>query len=162
MRVPYHHQHTDYTCGPTALEMVFDHFKKHVKERTIARIARTTKKYGTFHKGMIDAARKEGFYCYVHENASISQVRHFLDEGLPVIVHYKEPVDNDGHYAVAVGYGKNALVLNDPWNGRNFRVSFKEFEKRWHDEIKGNQYTKWVMVVSPEKFELGKEYAPTK
>src|SRR3989344_7241504 len=105
MKVPFHHQHTNHTCGPAALEMVFNYFRKRVAEKKIASEAKT-KEYGTLHSGMINAARREGFYCYVHENASIKQVLGFVDQEFPVIVHYIEPSGNDGHYSVITSYGK--------------------------------------------------------
>ncbi len=160
LKVPYYHQKTGYTCGPASLEMVFAFFKKNIKEQDISKLAKTQPLYGTIHKYMIDVSRRSGFYCFVHENANIHNIKHFIDLSLPVIVHYKEPSSNDGHYSVIIGYDKDNLIMNDPWNGKCFKIKFDDFDKRWHDKQINHKYIRWLLVLSKNKFDLGRQYGP--
>ena len=159
LKIPFFHQKKNYTCGPASLKMVFDFFGMKFKEEDIARKAKTDKT-GTKHDSLINVARKNGFYCYVHENGSINQIGHFIDIDLPVIVDYTEPSDGEGHYAVIIGYDKNKFILNDPWNGKKFHLSFNEFKKRWHDFHKRHVYHCWFLILSKKKFSIGKQYGP--
>ncbi|MEK6873468.1 MAG: cysteine peptidase family C39 domain-containing protein [Nanoarchaeota archaeon] len=152
-------QDNGYACGPACLEMVFRHFGKKISEAKLTKMAKT-KKSGTSHVNMIKVASKEGFYCYVHNHSSINQIKHFIDLNLPVIVNYIEPKSEEGHYAVVVGYKRNKIILDDPWNGKNFKLSVKEFKKRWYDYHKKHKYSRWILVISKNKFNLGKQYSP--
>lgn len=159
LRVPFFGQQKEYTCGPASLGMVFGFFGLRTSETSLARLAKTTRE-GTSHLHLIDAARKKGFYCFVHEAATVNQIKHFVDIGEPVIVNYVEPSTEEGHYAVIVGYTKHSLIFNDPWNGKRFKMSVKEFIRRWHDCHEGHKYRRWILVLSKNKFELGKQYYP--
>lgn len=160
LKIPFHYQNKDYTCGPASLQMVFSFFGKYEEQGKLAKMMHTTSENGTCHSQLIDAAREEGFYCYVNNNSTIDEVKHFVSEGLPVVVHYKEPSDEEGHYAVISGYGKEFITFNDPWNGKNFRISEDNFISRWHDCLNNHASTKWVLVISKEDFHLGKQYLP--
>ena len=162
LRLPFFRQKTEYTCGPATLEMVFKFFGLKLKEKSIARIAKTNEKDGTNHSGLINTARKEGFYCFVHEYAHLSDIQRFLEEGLPVIVHYTEPESEIGHYAVVVGLSKWEVILNDPWDGRGFRIGKKEFVERWTKVSTDYHAHGWLMVLSRRNFSIGREYAPKK
>lgn len=153
IQVPYFKQKRIHTCGPASMKMVFRFFGLHTKESELAKMMKTEKE-GTKYKALIGIARKKGFYCYVHEKASLNQVRHFIDIGLPVIVNYTEPDTEEGHYAVVVGYDKDRVVIHDPWNGQRFRLKFREFERRWADK------NHWVLVLSKREFNIGKQYGP--
>lgn len=152
--VPYFRQKKNHTCGPASMKMVFRFFGLHAKEAELAKTMKT-KKEGTEHWPLINIARKKGFYCYVHEKASLNQLKHFIDLGLPVIVNYVEPRDNEGHYAVVIGYGVRGIVLHDPWNGKEFKIEFKEFVRRWSER------KRWMFVLSKREFNIGKQYRPS-
>lgn len=159
LKVPYFHQHTSYNCGPASIEMLLAFFGKKEPELKLAKLAKT-KKSGTENKGLINLARREGFYCYVHENSSINQIKHFINLNLPIIIDYIEPSRNEGHYAVITGYNKKEIILNDPWNGKNFKLPYKQFQKRWHGSNKNCK--NWILVLSKNKFNLGRQYSPIK
>jgi len=153
LEVPYHRQKEIYTCGPAALKMVYGFFGKKTKERYLARELKTTKD-GTKNSDLIKSARRKGFYCFVHDNSSVEEIKHFITKNLPVIVNYIEPRNNDGHYAVVVGFKKKKLVLNDSWNGENFKISIRKFNERWHSSNYNPK--RWMMVISKKKFNLEK------
>lgn len=152
-------QKEEYTCGPAALRMVFDFFGKRFSEEKLKKDLKTNKKIGTKHNALIKEARKNGFYCFVHENSSISNLKYFIERGFPVIVHYVEPSLNEGHYAIVIGFTSNKLILNDSINGKKFKIKINEFEKRWHPEKNFSQ-KRWMMIISKNKFNLGRQYNP--
>ena len=134
LKIPYHRQKKNYTCGPAVLQMVFEYFKTYVPQKKLAKAAGTNKKSGTGHKAMIDLARSHGFFCYVNENSTINEIKHFIELGFPVIVNYIEPSQNEGHWAVVSGFNGREIILNDPWNGKNFHLSQRWFKNHWHNK----------------------------
>jgi len=160
LALPYIKQKKDYTCGPATLGMVLS-FLGHIKSQArLARAMKTRKTKGTQNWAMINSARKEGFHVYVNEGATLDELKYYLMRGFPVIVNYIEPSEDAGHYSVVLGFGRitGALIMNDPWNGKDFRLPELEFLNRWHS---GNRMHKnWLMVVSKTPFMLGKQFAP--
>lgn len=156
IKIPFFHQETGYTCGPASMKMVFDFFGLKISEKELKKKLKSNKEVGTNHEYLIKTAVKNGFYCYVHKNATINQIKDFLDEGLPVIVHYMEPSSDEEHYSVIVEIKGRKIIMNDPWNGKRFKLSEKDFTGRWH----GKSRRGWLMVLSKKNFDLGKQYNP--
>ncbi len=159
LKIPFYRQYDEFTCGPAVLKMFFSFFGKFKKLDSLAKTLHTDKN-GTHHSSLIGEATKEDFFCYVNNSSTIHEVRHFINLGLPVIVNYNEPSTNDGHYAVVVGYDRNKIIMNDPWNGKNFKMPENEFILRWHDCLNRHTCKKWIMVISKKDFNLGKQYKP--
>jgi len=156
--IPFFKQDTVYTCGPASLQMALSALGRFRSEAHLAKRARASKKNGTTHRHMIEAVRSEGLYCYVNENSSVDEIRRFVGAGLPVIVDFIEPSDNEPHYALVVGFYSGGIVLNDPWNGEGFVMKEHNFLDRWKDA--STRSMRWMMVVSREDFELGRQYKP--
>jgi hypothetical protein len=70
-------------------------------------------------------------------NSSIEQVKRYLVEGYPVIVHQMFASHQpSGHNRVVVGYSdeKGVFIVNDPSAlGRNYEISYAEFSKLWRE-----------------------------
>ena len=160
LHLPYNEQQTEYTCGPASMKMIFAYFKIFQSEKNLAKQIKTNNKIGSLHSKMIATAAKSGLYCYVNQDSTIHEIKMFIYQDLPVIVHFIEPSDNEGHYAVIIGFRNTSLILNDPWNGKNFILSMSDFTKRWHDE--NNIYSQWIMVLAKKDLHLGKQYSPRK
>jgi len=158
MRVPYHQQINEYSCGPAALQMVLEYFGQEVSQKKLARAVHASRASGTSHAELLRAARRRGFFAYLNDNSTLFEIKHFLALGLPVIVNFIDAASDEGHYAVVVGYRGRWLRLNDPWNGRNFQLSDREFLNRWHDSR--NQHREWIMVLAERDFRLGKQFLP--
>jgi hypothetical protein len=109
---------------------------------------------------LVEAALRLKFFCYVNENSTIDEVKYFLHLGLPVIVNYTEPYTDGGHFAVVSGYRRlsKRLVLHDPYLGKNYHITEKEFTPRWHGEFQS--HNRWMMVISKKPFTIGKHYKP--
>jgi ATP-binding cassette subfamily B protein len=160
LNIPFYKQKNLYSCGPACLQMVFKYFKLNKTQEKIAQEAKTNEKSGTSHKNMIKTILKNKFYCYVNNESTLHEVRHFIDLGIPVIVNYVEISSNDIHYAVIIGYKKDFLILNDPWNGKNLKLTDNFFKARWFDYYKHHIYEQGIIVISPKKINVGKLHSP--
>ena len=158
LKVPFFKQDTNYSCGPATMQMIFRFYGKFFSEEKLVKKLNTQKSIGTHHQAMIDLAIEEGFFPYVNNESSIEEIESYLNKKIPVIVHYTEPDNDDGHYSVIIGIEKNNIILNDPWNGEKFKINIEEFEKRWKDDKRNSK--KWLMVVSDKDLSLGKQYLP--
>lgn len=126
--VPAHRQSEAY-CGPASLRIVLDHSGIKKSERTLARLAGTTRAKGTTAAGMIRAAKAVGFEATVHDGAELKDVKHWLKKGIPVIVHWFSI--NDHHYSVAVGLDRTHIHLMDPYIGEVQSFTHKVFNRIW-------------------------------
>ena len=160
LKIPFYKQDTDYTCGPTSLQMVLSFLHDHKSENYFTKKTHANKNDGTMHKWMIDVAEKEGFYCYVNNNPSLEELKKFIESGLPAIIHFTEPTGDESHYSVITGFGREQVIMNDPWNGRDFKIKERDFLSRWHGNIGSSNYKKWMMIISKENFNIGKQYLP--
>ncbi|MFA5173267.1 MAG: papain-like cysteine protease family protein [Candidatus Paceibacterota bacterium] len=151
VKVPFFKQDTVYSCGPTALQMVFLFFGKMKSEEELIKKLKTRKDEGTSHTKMKEGARKCGFRVITREGATITTIKSFLKKNRPVIVNYIETENNEGHYAVVTGINKGYIVMNDPWYGKNFKMEKGEFVKRWRSEYEESR--KWLMVISEKRQE---------
>jgi predicted double-glycine peptidase len=160
MKIPFFKQDVNYSCGPAVIQMVLKFYGKFFSEEELMKRLKTNKNIGTRHEDMIDVTTKEGFYVYSNNGSSFQEIDLFLKEKKPIVVNFIEPNDNEGHYSVVVGLNDEDIILNDPWNGPNFKMKKTDFEKRWFSEDGRNN--KWIMVVSDKDFALGKQYLPKK
>lgn len=144
LKIPYDKQENDYDCGPASLQMAFDYFKFHISQYKLEKEGKTNPKTGTNHENMIHVARKNGFHTYVNTNSSVSEIKEFLKQKKPIIVDYIEPSSEEGHYSIVSGLSKEYITLNDPWNGKDFKVEIDNFLKRWRNK---NSH-RWILVIS--------------
>lgn len=160
--VPFFHQDTDYTCGPTSLQMLLAFFHIRKSEGTLTQqlaVDPSPVVASTTHGHLVSLAREYGFFVYANADATLDELLSFVHKGSPVLIDYDEPSSNEGHYAVVVGTEEGKIILNDPWNGKNFRLTKKSFLNRWHDESTHSR--RWLLVLSHEDFHLGREFTPT-
>ena len=70
-------------------------------------------------------------------NSSIEQVKRYLNEGYPVILHQMFSSDETtGHNRVVVGYSdkKGVFIVNDPSPlGKDYEIPYAEFSKLWRE-----------------------------
>ena len=69
-------------------------------------------------------------------DSNIEDVKMYLNEGYPIIVHQDFSLhDGTGHNRVVIGYSdpEGVFITNDPSNlGPNYRISYKNFIKLWN------------------------------
>lgn len=161
------------SCGTTSLSMLMKYFQGHTLENTVTTIDKYIRANGTFSfalptgkindvaidgytapRDIVNYARERGLRAGMENNSSISQLKAYLDKGVPVMVltdwnfdgsngKYPTKARPDGeslHYVNVVGYeylkaeGSNKaelhLVIANP-HGKLQYVPEKEFDKLW-------------------------------
>ena len=141
--VPPKPQECEFSCGAGALRSVLHYFGINKTEEEIRKVAGTNESDGTRTENLIKAARTFGLRTKAKYNMDEQDLKDWLDEEKPVIICFqawgpKKKYKNkeSGHYAVAIGYDKKNLYLQDPKIRTKARghLSWKEFIKRWHDK----------------------------
>ncbi len=90
----------------------------------------------------------------VKNNASLSDIKEWLNKGVPVIVDwftrgrsdYGDSEVADGHYSVVVGLDKNNIYLQDPEIGGLRKIKRDDFMRVWFD-FKGDRITTWKDMI---------------
>ncbi len=150
LNVPFIKQETDYTCGPTALQMALAYFGRTFPVTTLSAMASTTEKSGTARKGMVRALNILGFQTHAHHDGSLDEVKFFLEQGAPVIVNYRDLKYNEGHYGVIVGIEEGKVILHDPFEETPFiEIDAIQFDARWYG-FHSKKYTRWLLAVSDQ------------
>lgn len=157
--IPYFKQDTQYTCGPTSLQMVLAYYGIRESEAALAAELGTDPDTGTAHQQMITAVLKRGLHCYVNDEATWEELGRFVSSRIPVIIRFLETDKNEDHYAVVVGADEAGLVVHDPWHGEHVRFTRREFAARWTCDLLGT-CSKWLMAVSREPLPMGRQYHP--
>lgn len=129
--------------------MLFAFHHKRLPENVIARKAGTRPDTGTARSAMLRAARSQGFTCRMNSSATWSDVLDCLKEGMPVLIEYREPSSDEGHYSLVVGTRGKEVLLHDPWNGMQFTMNAHELKERWHSHRTKEKNRGWMMTVMP-------------
>lgn len=149
LSVPFYRQKTWHTCGPACLKMLFAFHDKRIAERRIALEAGTNRSTGTPRKAMLRAARTQGFACKMSSNGTWSDIQQCLKSGLPVLINYRDPFDNEGHYALVIGMNEKNVVLHDPYNGEEFELPVRKLKELWLGYKTRSHHCGWMMTVEP-------------
>lgn len=144
--LPYYPQHTNFSCGPVCLKMLFAHHGVDYSEEKLIQLCHSVPKFGTSHEHLIEEVRREHFYPHQKTSATIEDILQYLDTGTPVLVNYLNPTTNNGHYSIVCGYEEESLILADPTNGADYHISHQEFFSHWHN--KNNTSSGWLLVVT--------------
>ncbi len=142
-------------CGPACLKIVCLYYGRTVSLRRLARLCRTSLVSGTTGHNMVRAARSLGFHAAIMDYSTVSMLRRWLRRRVPVIVDWMSPGDANsrtrrmavGHYSVACGMTRTALLLEDPAVGQRRRVAPKEFLKVWFDFVHAYPRTSQDLVI---------------
>lgn len=161
LEFPLLRQAYNYDCGATAVQSVLDYYGVDAKEQSVMEIA-NTKRSGTNISGLKKALRYFGLK-YEEGKMNIADLKKYINKKIPVIITLqawtdKKDVDwkndwKDGHYVVAIGYGKNKIYFEDPSCERITFLNFKQLEERWHDiDTKNKKVRNWGMAVKRSKY----------
>lgn len=157
--VPYFKQDTDYTCGPTSLQMILAYYGVKDSEKHLAKLLHTTHSRGTWRVSMYQLAVDLGFHCYVNDDASLAEMKFLLELEIPPIVRFLEREEDEDHYGVVVGMTDDHVIIHDPWSGPQRRFDKEDFTRRWTCDAIGN-CNQWLMGVSKEPLPLGHQFHP--
>ncbi len=147
MRHPVAHkqQSTDYTCGPTCLEMLLDFYNISYDREVMEELCDAQPVRGTDNSNLVRAAERLGARVVAKENAELEDIVVVIESGHPVLVNYFNCKSGVGHFGVVKGVEENALVLADPKNGDDYLLTFDHFEKHWHNHTR--TIHAWMMYI---------------
>lgn len=114
------------------MQMLLALHGKRISQKKLARMAKTTKSYGTKLRNVVHTIKRFKINAKIKRRASIGQLKKSIARGHPVIVDRLFEQDNEGHYAIVVSIAKKFITLNDPWFGKK-RYSIKRFKNIWFD-----------------------------
>ncbi len=157
LKVKHFRQTPDF-CGPASIKIAASYFGFDYTEKELVKLSGCTHKYGTFHPGMIKAAKAKGFYAYVKEHSSLEEVDYLVNkEKLPVILGWYStygPYAGE-HYSVAIGLDSKHLVTSDPERDESTTKLDREyFPSLWFDfenKAKTKIVWRWMIVITPYK-----------
>ncbi len=143
LRVPYHQQNRDYTCGPVCLRMVLEYYGVHEDEISLSMLCGTTIA-GTSLAEIARAAEHVGFHADWKIHATQAEIRNALQQNRPVItmvdanvLHELETPTALGHTIVVFAITKEGVHYHDPEEGRDQVVSLSRFSASWQNMRKG-------------------------
>lgn len=150
-KAPFYKQETEHSCGVASLKMVLGYVDLNFSERKLATLLETVYKdeVGIDRKNLAKVARLCGCVAVERVNQNFKDIEKYLGLGFPVIVNYIW-YDEFGHFAVVVGIEKDVLILNDPYNSKRDRISFKDFEKVWQS-FDGKYSNRWLMAIKKRR-----------
>jgi ATP-binding cassette subfamily B protein len=132
MRIPFVRQTTIYDCGPACAAMLVRAFGVRVPAARLRRLMRTTPRDGTSRKNLVGGLRRLGFGVEEGSGTSMRDLAAALKDGRAVVINYREPEDDESHYAVVVALTPSRIILHDPWHGPRFALSRQAFARRWY------------------------------
>ncbi|OQZ02114.1 MAG: hypothetical protein B6D34_12055 [Candidatus Brocadia sp. UTAMX1] len=141
--VPYHKQITVFSCGPAALEILYDFWSEDIDQKAISDVTRSSS-MGTYTWDMVRAgcfsrlsaargrcfpksAPKAGYserplgyvsFSYASDSLWWTDLKRLIAQNIPVVLLMKYARDDDtGHYRIIVGYDeeKGVVYFVDPW-----------------------------------------------
>src|SRR3989344_4661399 len=136
--VPHKIQTNTYNCGPTCLEMLLDFYGVPYESEKMEMLCECAPRHGTDNKKLVEVAEELGTKPVVKENASLEDIIETIRSGHPVLVNYFNCKSGVGHFGVVKGVDMQgeALLLADPKQGDDYRLSFGHFEQHWHNHAK--------------------------
>lgn len=156
--IPDVRQHSDFTCGPAALEAILTYYGFPYREKRLAKMLHTTRKHGTNPMQIaLLCAEQFGLAIHIYEPMTFMEIRTYIKSGIPILVVYQsgiisKPLEewNSGHYAIIIGIDGDKLILEDPAIFGRVRISMAEFAQRWHDiDANGRVYNHFAIVIFP-------------
>jgi ABC-type bacteriocin/lantibiotic exporter with double-glycine peptidase domain len=139
--IPYYKQETEYTCGAACTRMALASFGIKKSEKQIAKLLKTNKKIGTWHKNIAELAEKYKFNYFVERNGKINDIRKMQKRGWRIIVCYN--YEGVPHYAIVKKINWHSIYLLNPLSTKKERYLIPRFKKRWKDR----EEKQWFIAI---------------
>lgn len=144
--VPNTRQTFDYDCGAKALQTLLAYYGVDIREDLLLKELEVSKIDGSSIESIITFAGRKGFGVEARQKMTIEDVKLSIDEGHPVLVLLQAWSDQhltreqwrqtytEGHYAIAIGHGKDRIIFEDPSSIHRTWLKNDDFISRWHDK----------------------------
>jgi len=151
LALPFRWQEKKLWCGPACLQMVVGSYGLRIPQSKLAKLARTNNRFGTSRFRMAVTARRLGMATLEKHNSRLEDIRRALANKQRVIVNFREPSDNEQHYAGVESINKSQIILRDPWNGPRLKLAIKDFYRRWTIQTLNGGKPRWLLSIYPTK-----------
>jgi len=153
--VPHYLQSDDSTCGPASLRMVFAYWGVSRSEEVIREVCAHTYELGCQSEDMVCAAQVFGFNAFLKNNSTISELRKYISQGIPVIVDWFCGDPPEGHSSVVIGMSNLNVYILDPFLEEMRVVPIQDFRRCWFDFREtpiapDNLYVGQIMIITPK------------
>lgn len=133
-------QSDDSRCGPAVVKMILDYYGIEVTEDELCPKLQHTYELGCKNSDMENLFKEYGLKIFPKENGTIEELKHWVNQGVPVIVDWFTPgvERNDlfmpnGHASIIVGVDDKNVKLLDPEHGGVRLIPHVEFMRVWFD-----------------------------
>lgn len=117
------------TCGPACLKMVLNYYGIKKSEKELAKLANTSRDYGTKAKDLVRVGKFFGLKGFVKEFSEINDIKKYIDKKIPVIVTWFSGWE--GHFSVVFHIDKQNIYFKDPETASSVKMSLHIFQKLW-------------------------------
>lgn len=171
LKVPPFKQTDDSRCGPAVVKMILAYNGIKATEDELCKLCNHSYEMGCSNEGMKKALESYGMKVKTKEDASLEDIKKYLDQKIPVMVDwFSNGVSKNtsavpgGHASVVVGMDENNIYLLDPENAQVRKLLQKDFMSVWFDWKRSNTIQKWknmvlrqLMIAENDKDEKTKE-----
>lgn len=145
MHIPFFKQQQDWTCGPASLRMVLHSFGMVKTENALVKLLQKKGEPGTPNRSLPEAAEKLKLNYVVRRNASIADVKWYLNQGFGVIISYFDTIEKVGHFAVVKKIDAKKIHLLDPWHGPEHKHLLNDFLPNWRSGFDKDK--RWFIAI---------------
>jgi len=132
-------------CGPSSMKMVLELYGVKKSENELGRMTHCSPIVGTPGAKIVAAAKKLGFQAFLKDEATLADVRKWVEKGIPVILNWFS--EYEGHYSVAVRVTAKSVFLMDPECTRMRRMSAERLDGVWFDFTPEGKRTRKSLVL---------------
>ncbi|MFH0808213.1 MAG: cysteine peptidase family C39 domain-containing protein [archaeon] len=156
---PLLRQMYEYDCGANVLVSVLAYFGVEVRGGLIIESANTNAGKGTDVSNVLKTLKDYGLK-FDSKKMTLADVKEYINRNIPVVILLqawgKGVVDyandnSNGHWVVAIGYGKHKIFFEDPYSFDRTFLTNEEFIERWHDEEDGKKILRHGIAVYGKK-----------
>jgi ATP-binding cassette, subfamily B, bacterial len=135
IRVPYHRQEGNTTCGVACLRMLFAFHGKDVTETELEETCETSWLGNTCGE-LVRGSTKYGFEAEEIENVTIDDLSAMLSKKMPLVALLDPAVlygglEGFGHFVVITGIENDIIYYNDPDMGKAMTATIEQLFHAW-------------------------------
>ena len=143
----FHKQETKYTCGAASMRMALTFCNIKKSEKQVAKLLRTNKVRGTWHKSFPIVAEKFRLNHISMRNAKINDLKEYQKNGYAVIICYFYPSEKVDHYSLLKNIDAKYIYFLDPFFGEEHKYLLSYFKKIWKSDPKYDNEKCWFFAI---------------